>query len=303
MSALSPTPTPAHQLQAEPAHTAPTTESHNIVPLVAPAGDVKATINYYNPPEDGSTPYNFVYDPPAGVPQRNFTRASHEVLIRDVRGHEGEVALDEQSFLPISGVSTSMTTADWSDEGAVQRKYYPEVEALLLKLCPGAHRVQIFDHTHRVSQEGAKRGPVLTAHIDQTPEAALARVAQHLPAEDVPALQAGRVRLINIWRPLRPVVTFPLAVGDSRTFKEDNLVAVEHRYPTKTGYTAQIRYDPEAQWWYWSGMDPVRGEVLALQCFDSETGGRAPHTAFVDPRSEGWEAERESVEVRALVFG
>jgi len=44
-------------------------------------------------------------------------------------------------------------------------------------------------------------------------------------------------------------------------------------------------------------------ERLLLECFDSEKNGRVPHTAFVDPRSPKGARERESIEVRALVFG
>ena len=124
-----------------------------------------------------------------------------------------------------------------------------------------------------------------------------------MPEEDAPALKAGRVRLINIWRPLRKVVKFPLAVGDSSTFRDEDLVSVEHRYPDRTGATAAVKYADTERWWYWSGMDPEKGEVLALQCYDSETGSRTPHTAFLDPKTEGWEVPRESVEVRALIFG
>ena len=44
-------------------------------------------------------------------------------------------------------------------------------------------------------------------------------------------------------------------------------------------------------------------ERLFLECFDSEKGGRVPHTAFVDPRTPEGARHRESIEVRALVFG
>ena len=49
-------------------------------------------------------------------------------------------------------------------------------------------------------------------------------------------------------------------------------------------------------------------ERLLLKCFDSDevvrqSGGRVPHTAFVDPRSPEAAKGRESIEVRALVFG
>lgn len=55
----------------------------------------------------------------------------------------------------------------------------------------------------------------------------------------------------------------------------------------------------------------TNNERLLLECFDSEAlkegtkvqGGRVPHTAFVDPRSPAGAKGRESIEVRALVFG
>lgn len=52
-------------------------------------------------------------------------------------------------------------------------------------------------------------------------------------------------------------------------------------------------------------------ERLFLECFDSESlkpgskvqGGRVPHTAFQDSRTPKGAKGRESIEVRALVFG
>jgi len=52
-------------------------------------------------------------------------------------------------------------------------------------------------------------------------------------------------------------------------------------------------------------------ERLLLECFDSEAakagsgvkGGRVAHTAFADPRTRADAEGRESIEVRALVFG
>jgi hypothetical protein len=46
---------------------------------------------------------------------------------------------------------------------------------------------------------------------------------------------------------------------------------------------------------------------LLLKCFDSDETvgqwGRVPHTAFTDPRTPEGAVGRESIEVRALVFG
>jgi len=110
------------------------------------------------------------------------------------------------------------------------------------------------------------------------------------------------VRIINVWRPLKgPVKAYPLAMADSKSVADKDLVPVEHRYPHVTGETAGVRHADGQQWWYWSGMGEQ--ERILLQCFDNQGGkARVGHTAFVDPRSPEGEG-RESIEVRALVFG
>jgi len=109
------------------------------------------------------------------------------------------------------------------------------------------------------------------------------------------------VRIINVWRPINgPVQASPLAFADSMTVSDEALVAVEHRYVERTGETISVQHMDE-QWYYWSGID--NHERILLECFDSEKGGRVPHTAFVDPRSPAGGRQRESIEVRALVFG
>lgn len=55
-----------------------------------PRGNVRAILNYYSPPEDGSPPFNYVEAAPEGRPQRNFGAASVEVTIHDIRGSESQ---------------------------------------------------------------------------------------------------------------------------------------------------------------------------------------------------------------------
>ncbi|KAL8835913.1 MAG: hypothetical protein Q9170_003140, partial [Blastenia crenularia] len=196
-------------------------------------------------------------------------------------------------------VTSTADRGTFNNDEEVKEIYYPEVEALL-KAHTGGKRVLIFDHTIRLAIPGAKRAPVTRVHIDQSNASAPRRVHQHLPSEALELLK-GRVRIINVWRPLNPPITaHPLAFADSTSVPQEALVGIEHRYPDRTGETAAVRYGEGQRWWYWSGMDG--GERLLLECWDSEKGGRVPHTAFVDPRS-GEGVGRESVEVRALVFG
>ena len=73
-------------------------------------------------------------------------------------------------------------------------------------------------------------------HIDQTYEASVKRVHQLLGA-DADRLLKGRVRIINVWRPIRnPVAHKPLAVSDWRYLDtEHDLVLVRFIYPDRVG--------------------------------------------------------------------
>jgi hypothetical protein len=274
-----------------------------------PRGPVEAELTFYSPPADGSNPYNYVEKPPAGLPQRNFGSDVRKVLISDLRGHESEHTLDVSAFQALTAEqvgSSAATYETFNNEDEIKRIYYPEVEQLLLKHVPGAHKIVIFDHTIRRSNPDAARGPVTRVHIDQTPASAEQRVYHHLPSAEATELVQNRYRIINVWRPLnqRPVQSNPLAFAASNTVPDEDLVAVEHRYPNRTGETAGVKYNPEHKWYYWSGM--TFDERVLLKCVDSlegVVGQRVPHTAFVDPRTPEGAEGRESIEVRALVFG
>lgn len=265
-------------------------------PTYIPRGALDTKLKFYKAPADGSRPFNYVESPPEGQPQRNFGDADLPVTIHDIRGQESNFILDINAF---STLKTSPSAEkSFTDDASIKKNYYPEVESLLLEHVPGAKRILLFDHTIR--RATGNRNPVTRVHIDQTAESATARVHHHLP-DEAEELLKGRVRIVNVWRPLNgPVQTTPLAFADSTTVKDDDLIGIEHRYPDRTGETAAVQHREE-KWHYWSGME--NDERLLLECYDSEKGGRVPHTAFVDPRSPEGARERESIEVRALIFG
>lgn len=276
-----------------------------------PRGDVTAALNFYSPPADGAAPFNYVEDPPEGQPQRNFGAEPHDVTIHDARGRESSFKLDNDAFAIIRGAAPSAET-EFVDDDSIKDKYYPELERMLLDHVPGSTKVVFFDHTIRRARPGADRAPVTRVHIDQTAASAALRVRRHLGADEAERLLRGRYRIINVWRPLNetPVESFPLAFASSATLADEDVVPVEHRYRNGyTGQTAGIKYSPGQQWYYLSGM--TGDERILLECFDSEAlkegsgvkGGRVAHTAFEDPRTRPDAPGRESIEVRALVFG
>lgn len=269
-------------------------------PIEIPRGPVNTSLTFYAPPLDGSAPFNYVEKPPPGEPQRNYSEDAHEVTIHDIRGRESEYNFDVNGFGVLQNLPASVEK-DFTDDESIKTNYYPEIEKTLLDNVPGANRIFIFDHTVRRSHPDAPRAPVTRAHIDQTRASAELRVKYHM-GDEAETLLKSRVRLINVWRPLNgPVVASPLAYADSQTVPDDQIVGVQHRYPHRVGETAGVKYSPQGKWHYLSGMK--NDERILLQCYDSQNGARTPHSAFVDPRTkESWPG-RESIEVRALVFG
>lgn len=289
--------------------TTTTTTTTTTVDSLVPRGDVTATLNFYEPPADGAKPFNYVDAPPAGKPQNNFGVDAQPVNIHDLRGRESEPTLDHDAFQVLRGLPPSAEQS-FSDDDSIRANYYPEVERLLLDAVAGADRVHIFDHTIRRSEPNAHRGPVQRAHIDQTLRSVEKRIRHYFP-DEADALLARRFRIINVWRPLnrKPVESFPLAFASASSLTDADVIPVEHIYASGyIGETAAIRHNPEQKWYYVSGM--TGDERILLECFDSESlkegstiGGRVPHTAFDDPRTSSNAQGRESIEIRALVFG
>jgi len=299
MTTTAPLPTPAHQLST-PSEITSQSEDVNFQGLPIPRGPVTAPLSFYKAPENGAPPHNWV-NPQPGVPQRNWGDDWQQVTLDDLRGQEHKFTLDNNAFDTIQNVPSN--EHDFTDDARIKEVYYPEVEKLLLENVPGAKRVYFFDHTIR--RPTGTRGPVTRVHIDQTPWSAAERIRFHLP-EEAEELLAGRYRIINVWRPLNgPVMSWPLAVADSQTVQDEDLVPIEHRYPDRNGQTAAVRYNPGQKWYYWSGM--TNEDRLLLKCFDSDESvgqwGRVPHTAFENPKTPEGAVGRESIEVRTLVFG
>jgi hypothetical protein len=201
---------------------------------------------------------------------------------------------------------------DFHDEDSIQNSYYPDIENLILANVRGAQMVFIFDHCiRRVSLQKSDQRPVRKVHIDQTPMAAEARFRLHVPPEIQEKLpKTTRVRLINVWRPVRgPVLDHPLAMAESASVAEEDLVNVAHKKDGWVGETLAVKHSPKQRFWYWSRMNV--DEVLLLQCYDSSNqadaspGVRCAHASFETREPDGEKAGnlRESIEVRCIVVG
>ncbi|KAK2015122.1 methyltransferase [Colletotrichum eremochloae] len=272
-----------------------------------PRGDVRATLNFFAAPADNSTPYNLIR-PEGAAGERNYGDSPTETLIHDIRGRESDFTLDHDAFAVIRNLPPS-SEKDFVDDASVKKNYYPEVERLILEHVPGSNRVFFFDHIIRRAGHKAFKHPVFRVHIDHTLNAAIKRIKMYLP-EEADKLLAGRYRIINVWRPLNksPVESCPLAYASSSTLAEEDVIPIEHRHATGyIGETASIKFNPQQKWYYLSGM--TDDERLLLEIVDSQgrrdglASRRLAHSAFQDPRTRVDAEGRESIEVRALVFG
>ena len=183
----------------------------------------------------------------------------------------------------------------------------------------GATRVHIWEHTIRREANNQKaspytgikskrqQGPVRRVHIDQTQRSTHMMVQRHFP-QDSERLLAGRVQIINVWRPIKPIFKDPLGVTDARSVPDGDLVPVRLIYPgNKEGETFTVKSSEgkgqeKHRWYYLYGQQP--DEPLLFKCYDSKRGGnatRVPHSAFTN-REEEHQDSRESIEVRCLVF-
>src|SRR5439155_2536381 len=118
--------------------------------------------------------------------------------------------------------------------------------------------------------------------------------------DEAETLLAGRVQIINLWRPIRgPLRDAPLAVCDASSVKPDQLIPSDLIYRQRVGETYSVTFDPEHRWYYVPEMKV--DEVLVLKCYDSKTDGRArfaPHTAFTDPTAPPDVPPRDSIDLR-----
>ncbi|KAF8442949.1 hypothetical protein L210DRAFT_3643852 [Boletus edulis BED1] len=274
------------------------------IQVLAPR-DVQSTLNYHAS-LDSQPPYNYVDDPPAGVPRTNVGQDTRPVVIHDARGKGNILGLDVSGFQFVHYPSAEK---DFADDDRIKSAYYTEVEDILKKYA-GAKRVFIFDHTIRRSptaqatpSKAPLRGPVERVHVDQTFAAAAQRVELHL-GDEAERLLKGRYRIINVWRPIANTVAHkPLALADYRSIDPDNdLVPTRHIYAHREGSTFTIKYSPGHKWYYLS--DQIPDEVTLIKCFDSDVDKArlTPHSAFHDSTSPPDAPQRQSIEVRALVF-
>jgi hypothetical protein len=193
---------------------------------------------------------------------------------------------------------------EFDDAARTEAIYWPEVAALVKEVL-GAERALVFHPALRRDVPASRQKPARNAHLDYPIATYRMWAEQLLGPEEAAKWLRRRFVGINVWRPLKPVMSAPLALCDGATLSTRDLkigYAANETDNAKPRATFNVAYNPSQRWYYFRDMQP--DEVLLIKIADSDAGQvqGAPHSAIDDPSAGPDAPPRESYEVRALAF-
>ena len=244
----------------------------------------------------------------------NLDFEGRDQTFEDIRGREDEYSLDSHGF-QVGMHPTRLDPDMFGDRETVESRYFDEVREILRDVEGGYDEVFLFDWRLRNSAKPKEEGlfdmndlttwlrPSPNVHVDQSPRAVVHRILLHLPEKAEKLLQ-GRVRVINVWRPIDCVVEdYPLAFCDPSSVPTQDVVECDHVRRKFKGANMYLHFNPQHKWYYLGQQR--EDEVLFLKMFDSDPSVKAkacPHASFRHPSPAANSKPRKSIEVRALVF-
>ena len=277
--------------------------------------DVRVRLHYLkaDPLYDTTTPKQIVPEWQDLKQESNVKlEAGPEERLHDVRGHEKDFTLDEHGF---QYVHAPTSFKDWSSQPEIGRVHLHELEGLLRKEVDGADEILFYDARLRQETETGVKVSGLSykpfarqVHTDNTESSVISKIYNLTDMKADYYLQ-GRVRIINIWRPIKhPVYDCGLAVADGSKLREGDVIECNrHRADTGRFWDTMgvVKHREGFEWHYMSLQDEP--DVLLFKNYDSATDVPARwclHTAFDLPAEDipPNAPTRESIEVRALVF-
>jgi hypothetical protein len=262
-----------------------------------PGGVVEAVINYVDP----TAPIGGIND--VEREKSTFTLIPHRVQIRDARPMRAELGLETTGFV---WLDRPTAVRDFADPDQVRDVYLPESAALVKELT-GADKVVVFGHIQRDgAREVSPHRPVYNAHVDYNEETIRAVARRLLPPEEHERRLARRIVLVNVWRPVEPIESAPLAVCDASSVAREDLVFgpiggnSAAGVPDAAGWN--LAHNPAHRWCYVSDMQPDEVLVFKLCDTDAHRMQWTAHTAFDHPASTPRSRPRRSIELRTLAF-
>jgi hypothetical protein len=213
-------------------------------------------------------------------------------------------SLDKQGF---QLVESTTAVEDLYDAELGRKAYEAECKEMILNVT-GANSAYVFDHTLRSGdskrrEEKNSREPTTVIHNDYTPHSAPKRLRDFM-GSDAEKLMEKPFCIVNLWRPIKQIESFPLAVCDAESVAPETLIYAERRSKDRIGEIIVVRFDPNQRWIYFPNMTP--DEILLIKTYDSREDGRARwclHTAVDIENTDANAAPRESIESRIFAFG
>ncbi|KAL7918378.1 hypothetical protein ACQKWADRAFT_304297 [Trichoderma austrokoningii] len=143
-------------------------------------------------------------------------------------------------------------------------------------------------------------------HGDGSPDNFKKQLLYLLTPEEQVEVAEGRLRLrlINMWRPVVPVETGPLALCDVRTVAEEDWEPVEKIFDDWVEESMYLKHNPSHQWYWISNQAP--DEVTTFTIWDSEKpddkNAAVAHCSFKLPDHLRGSVIRQSIEMRLMLW-
>ncbi len=229
----------------------------------------------------------------------------HEVTIHDMRPIREKLSFDRNGFVLVDQHSE---VTDFNDKAEIETNYSAEIEALVTRLT-GAAKVITFGPIIRTNAGGTHghNQPAFGAHVDYGDRTVRDFTYDLLPREEADRRLQGRYMLINLWRPIAPVESAPLAVCDASTVHREDLFDSEvvgglGDFNRRSLWGFNLAWTPDHRWYWVPSMQPH--EVLAFKLFDSNPDAVqfTAHSAFDDPTAPADAAPRQSIEIRTIAY-
>ncbi|KAF5692855.1 7-alpha-cephem-methoxylase [Fusarium denticulatum] len=233
------------------------------------------------------------------IANTNVVNTSARVQISDIRGHEGDFTLDKNGFQLVEWKH------QFSNVGpSFQQEGYPAVVNFMKEVLGSHVKVCVFDHIVRQSQPRGSAPEDEKRYIGRPSKVAhngtIAKI-RHDFGSQAPSILSQRFRIINVWKPLKPVRQYPLTLCDYRTRDENDGHRSDLVYPHVVSENILFSYSPDQKWYYVS--DQSDEEVWLIKTMDSlamaeDVAMYTPHTSFFDEDPAVAEEIRESIELR-----
>lgn len=123
-----------------------------------------------------------------------------------------------------------------------------------------------------------------------------------IPDEEIERLMGYPFDILNVWRPIKPILRDPLAVCDWRSVDPESDI-----FPDRRVVSGQIFefgmpvFNEKHKWYYLSEQQPDEPLLFNQLSSDVASNMTVLHSAFVDPNHIN-ESPRESIEMKCFAF-